>query len=439
MTINNPCSQKFDMSNRANLFDMSDESRRLGIADHLCRAHLPDRLAFTRDDFPIFNEKVNNRSLVWLDNAATTQKPKTVIDRLVRYYERENSNVHRGAHALAVRATDALEQSRQTAASFINARADEVFFVRGATEGINLIAQSFVRDLLRPCDEILLTELEHHANIVPWQMITAATDAIIRVAPVDDSGQIIISEFKKLLCPRTKFVSICHISNALGTVAPIEEMIRAAHDWGAPVLVDAAQSVAHMPVNVKSLDADFLVFSGHKIYAPTGIGVVYGKAEYLERAKPYHGGGNMIADVTFEKTIYNKPPQKFEAGTLNIAGAVGLASALDYVSAIGMANIHAVEQELMDYAARKLSLVPRLSIIGCCEKSGALSFVLKGMDNEAVARRLDEAGIAVRAGHHCAQPILRRFGLEGTVRASFGLYNTSRDVDALEKNLCDTR
>jgi cysteine desulfurase/selenocysteine lyase len=269
-------------------------------------------------------------------------------------------------------------------------------------------------------------------------MIATATGAGIRVAPVDDNGQIIMSEFKRLLGSRTKFVSICHVSNALGTVAPIEEMIRAAHDWGVPVLVDAAQSVAHMPVNVKSLDADFLVFSGHKIYAPTGVGVAYGKAEYLERANPYHGGGNMIADVTFEKTVYNKPPQKFEAGTLNIAGAVGLAAALDYVSNIGMANIHYAEQELMDYATRKLSLVPQLKIIGGCEKAGALSFVLKGIDNEAVARRLDDAGIAVRAGHHCAQPILRRFGLEGTVRASFGLYNTFGDVDALEKNLRDT-
>jgi cysteine desulfurase/selenocysteine lyase len=431
------------ITNKSSLFefDMSgaiSHTGQFGVsADNVRSDRNLDSLARTRADFPILNERINGRPLVWLDNAATTQKPAVVIERIVRYYERENSNVHRGAHTLAVRATDALELARQTAASFINAPANEIIFVRGATEGINLVAQSFVRNILRPGDEILLTVLEHHANIVPWQMIAGESGARIRVAPVDESGQIIMSEFADLLNSRTVFVSVCHVSNALGTVVPVKDIIRAAHDWGAPVLVDAAQSVAHMPVDVKSLDADFLVFSGHKIYGPTGIGVVYGKSEYLEQAVPYQGGGNMIADVTFEKTVYNKPPQKFEAGTLNIGGAAGLAAALNYVSDIGMANIHDAERELVNYAARILSFVPRLNIIGSCEKAGALSFALKGTDNEDVARRLNEYGIAVRSGHHCAQPILRRFGLEGTVRASFGLYNTSADVEALAERLYD--
>lgn len=386
-----------------------------------------------RRDFPILSEKINGHDLVWLDNGATTQRPQAVIDRLVRYYRHENSNVHRGAHELAARSTDAYEGARQTVADFIGAPSkDNIVFVRGTTEGINLVAQSYVKQYLRPGDEIILTLLEHHANIVPWQLIAEETGAVIRVVPVDDSGQLILPEYEKLFSRRTKFVSATHVSNTLGTVTPVHELVQIAHRHGVRVLIDGAQSVAHLPVNVAALDADFFVFSGHKIFAPTGIGAVYGKTEVLEAARPYQGGGNMIKDVTFERTIYNPAPNKFEAGTGSIADAVGLGAALEYLSGIGMADISRYERELTEYAMRELAKIPGLTLIGTAPgKAGVLSFVLEGHDNASVGEYLNQYGIAVRAGHHCAQPILRHFGLEGTVRPSLAFYNSPDDIDAL--------
>ncbi|MDR3207165.1 MAG: cysteine desulfurase [Oscillospiraceae bacterium] len=390
-----------------------------------------------RADFPILSERVEGKPLIWLDNAATTQRPRQVVDRLTYFYEHENSNVHRGAHVLAARATDAYEAARETVARFIGAPGPEnIVFVRGTTEGINLAAQSYVKPLLAPGDEIILTLLEHHANIVPWQLIAQETGAVLRVAPVDETGQILFSEYAKLFNSRTRFVSLAHVSNALGTVLPVGEMTALAHSRGVPVLVDGAQSVSHMPVNVTALDADFFVFSGHKVFGPTGIGALYGKTELLEAAKPYQGGGNMISDVTFERTVYNKPPQKFEAGTGNIADAAGLGAALDYVTAIGMENIAAYEHELLTYATAELARVPGLRPIGtAAQKASVLSFVLDGYGVADVGQALSRAGIAVRAGHHCAQPILRHFGLEGTVRPSLAFYNTPEEVDALVKTL----
>jgi cysteine desulfurase/selenocysteine lyase len=386
-----------------------------------------------RADFPILEEKVNGRRLVWLDNAATTQKPLAVIARLEHFYRHENSNVHRGAHTLAERATDAYEAAREKIAAFIGApSSDAVVFVRGTTEGINLVAQGYVKQYLRPGDEIILTLLEHHANIVPWQLLAQETGAVLRVAPVDADGQINLPAYAELFTPRTRFVSASHVSNALGTVAPVEEMIALAHSHGTRICIDGAQSVSHMPVDMRALDADFFVFSGHKIYGPTGIGVVYGKPELLEAARPYQGGGNMIADVTFAETVYREAPAKFEAGTGNIADAAGLGAAVDYVSSVGMRHIAAYEQDLLDYGTRALSAVPGLRLIGtAARKASVLSFVLEGHDIEETGRRLSAAGIAVRAGHHCAQPILRHFGLEGTVRSSLAFYNTHEEIDLL--------
>lgn len=390
-----------------------------------------------RSDFPILSEKINGHNLVWLDNGATTQRPRAVIDRLTYYYEHENSNVHRGAHELAARSTDAYEAARQTVADFIGAGSkDNIVFVRGTTEAINLVAHAYVKQYLNPGDEIIVTLLEHHANIVPWQLIAQETGAVIKVAPVDESGQIILSEYEKLFSKRTKFVSATHVSNALGTITPIAELIAIAHRHGVRILIDGAQSVAHIPVNVSALDADFFVFSGHKIFAPTGIGVVYGKKEVLEAARPYHGGGNMIADVTFERTIYNPAPAKFEAGTGSIADAVGLGAALEYLTAIGMPAIEKHEHELVQYAMKEMRKIKGLHLIGtAAEKAGVLSFVLDGVSNEAVGERLNQLGIAVRAGHHCAQPILRSFGLEGTVRPTLALYNSPEDIEALVKGI----
>ncbi|MDR2162252.1 MAG: cysteine desulfurase [Desulfovibrio sp.] len=392
-----------------------------------------------RADFPILGEEVNGRRLVWLDNAATTQKPRPVIERLEYYYRHENSNVHRGAHTLAQRATDAYESARAAIARFIGAPdSAEVVFVRGATEGINLVAQGYVKQFLRPGDEIILTMLEHHANIVPWQLLAEETGAVLRVAPIDADGQIILSGYADLFTPRTRFVSASHVSNALGTVAPVAEMIALAHGHGVRVCIDGAQSVSHLPVDVRALDADFFVFSGHKIYGPTGIGIVYGKSELLEAARPYQGGGNMIADVTFAETVYRKAPAKFEAGTGNIAGAAGLGAAVEYISAIGMRHIAAYEQDLLAYGTRALSAVPGLRLIGtAAHKASVLSFILNGHAIEDVGRRLSAAGIAVRAGHHCAQPVLRHFGLEGTVRPSLAFYNTREEVDLLTDVLSD--
>jgi cysteine desulfurase/selenocysteine lyase len=370
---------------------------------------------------------------VWLDNAATAQRPQAVIDRIAYYYSHENSNVHRGVHELADRSTNAYEEGRQKVARFIGAPSqDNIVFVRGTTEGINLAAQGFVKPLLHPGDEIILTMLEHHAKIVPWQMIAEETGAVIRVAPIDQSGQIILWEYEKLFSGRTRFVSAAQVSNALGTIAPAAEMVQIAHAHGVRILIDGAQSIPHTPINVSALDADFFVFSGHKIFGPTGIGVLYGKSDVLEAARPYQGGGNMIADVTFERTLYPKAPAKFEAGTGNIADAVGLGAALDYVSALGMENIAAWEHELTQYGMRELAKISGLHLVGTADqKASVLSFVLDGRGNEEVAKYLNTKGIAVRAGHHCAQPVLRFFGLEGTVRPSVAFYNTFEEIDKL--------
>jgi len=384
-------------------------------------------------DFPILEERVHGRRLVWLDNAATTQKPQAVIDRISYFYEHENSNIHRAAHALAARATDAYEAARDKVRRFLSAPSPKnIIFVRGATEGINLVAQSWGRRNIGPGDEIVVTWLEHHANIVPWQQLCSEKGARLRVAPVDDRGQVILEEYEKLLGPKTRLVSFTQVSNALGTITPAREMVEIAHRYGARVHVDGAQAVSHMPVDVQLLGCDFYTFSGHKVFGPTGIGVVYGTADVLEAMPPWQGGGNMIADVTFEKTTYGPPPSRFEAGTGNIADAVGLGAALDYVTELGLVNIQRYEHELLVYAEEKLARVPGLRIIGTArEKAGVISFVLDGLRTEDVGGMLDQEGIAVRSGHHCAQPILRRFGLEATVRASLAPYNTCEDVDAL--------
>jgi cysteine desulfurase/selenocysteine lyase len=388
---------------------------------------------FIRRDFPILQEQVNGRPLVWLDNAATTQKPNAVIDRVSSFYRHENSNIHRAAHTLAARATDAYEGAREKVRRFMNASSTrEIIFVRGATEGINLVAKSWGHRNVQKDDEIVITWLEHHANIVPWQQLCAEKGARLRVAPVNDRGEVILEEYEKLLGPRTRIVAFSQVSNALGTITPAKEMVEMAHRHGAKVLVDGAQSIAHMGIDVQLLDCDFFVFSGHKIFAPTGIGVVFGKADILDNTPPWQGGGNMIMDVTFEKTIYNLSPARFEAGTGNIADAVGLGAALDYLDQIGMENIARYEHDLLTYATAGLLTVPGLHLIGTAkDKAGVLSFVLDGFRTEDVGKALNQEGIAVRAGHHCAQPILRRFGQETTVRPSLALYNTCEDVDAL--------
>ncbi|QFY42725.1 cysteine desulfurase [Candidatus Methylospira mobilis] len=396
-------------------------------------AHPPFDVYAVRRDFPILQERVNGKPLIWFDNAATTQKPQVVIDRLSYFYQHENSNIHRAAHELAARATDAYEGARETVRSFINAgSADEVIFVRGTTEGINLIAKSWGRQNLVKDDEIVITWLEHHANIVPWQQLCAETGAILRVVPVDDNGQVILEAYERLLGPRTRLVSFTQVSNALGTVTPAKNMVEMAHRYGARVLVDGAQSVAHMATDVQALDCDWFVFSGHKVFGPTGIGAVYGKAELLEATQPWQGGGNMIEDVTFEQTRYQHPPNRFEAGTGNIADAVGLGAALEYLQKIGVENAGGYEHELLVYATQGLNTVPGLTLIGTApDKASVLSFILKGYRTEDIGAELNRAGIAVRSGHHCAQPILRRFGLETTVRPSLALYNTREEVDAL--------
>jgi cysteine desulfurase / selenocysteine lyase len=403
------------------------------VPRHLNLSSYPFDAEAIKRDFPILRERVNGRPLVWLDNAATTQKPQSVIDRLKYFYEHENSNVHRAAHELAARATDAYESAREKVRRFVNASSTrEIIFVRGATEGINLIAQSWGRRNIQKDDEIVITWLEHHANIVPWQMLCSEKGARLRVAPVDDSGQVLLEEYEKLLGPKTRLVSITQVSNALGVITPADKMIEIAHRYGATVLLDGAQSVSHMRVDVQALNCDFFVFSGHKVFGPTGIGVVHGKPEVLENMPPWQGGGNMIQDVTFEKTLYQEPPQRFEAGTGNIADAVGLGAAIDYLDRVGLHNVSRHEHELLMHATSELARIPGLHIIGTAkEKAGVLSFVLDGFRTEEVGDYLNRNGIAVRSGHHCAQPILRRFGLESTVRASLALYNTHEDIDRL--------
>jgi cysteine desulfurase/selenocysteine lyase len=395
--------------------------------------HPPFDVQLVRRDFPILAERVNGKPLVWLDNAATTQKPQAVLDRLAHFYQHENSNIHRAAHELAARATDAYEGARKTVARFIGAGSEkDIIFVRGATEAINLVAKSWGKANVHRGDEIIISHLEHHANIVPWQQLIAETGAKLRVIPVDDSGQLIMSEYSRLLSEKTKIVAVGHVSNALGTVTPVQQVVEMGHRAGACVLIDGAQSVPHLRVNMQTLGADFFVFSGHKIFGPTGIGVVYGRPEVLEKMPPWEGGGNMIADVTFEKTVYQKPPSRFEAGTGNIADAVGLGAALDYVSRLGLETVAGYEHSLLEYATPRMLEVPGLHMVGTAtNKASVLSFVLDGYRTEEVGTALNQEGIAVRSGHHCAQPILRRFGLETTVRPSLAFYNTHDEIDLL--------
>ena len=394
-------------------------------------AHPPFDVNAVRRDFPILQERVNGRQLVWFDNAATTQKPQSVIDRLAYFYRHENSNIHRAAHALAGRATDAYEGARSKVQRFINAsQPEEIVFVRGTTEAINLVAKSWGAQNIQDGDEIIVSHLEHHANIVPWQQLASLTGATLRVIPVDDSGQVLLEEYGRLLTDRTKIVSVTQVSNALGTIVPVKEIIEMAQRVGAVTLIDGAQSVSHMRVDVQALDADFFVFSGHKVFGPTGIGVVYGKRALLDAMPPWQGGGNMISDVTFERTVFQPAPHRFEAGTGNIADAVGLGAALDYVTRTGIENIARYEHDLLAYATQLMKPIPGVRLIGTADdKASVLSFVLNGYTPEEVGQALSEEGIAVRAGHHCAQPILRRYGLEATVRPSLAFYNTGDEVD----------
>ncbi|WP_433579727.1 family 2A encapsulin nanocompartment cargo protein cysteine desulfurase [Nocardia brasiliensis] len=396
-------------------------------------AHPPFDVHAVRNDFPILRERVNGHPLVWFDNAATTQKPRAVIERIARFYEHENSNIHRAAHELAARSTDAYEQARDLVARFIGAAsAEEIIFVRGATEGINLIAQTWGRKNLRAGDEIVISHLEHHANIVPWQLLAAETGAQLRVIPVDDNGELLLGEYTRLLSDRTKLVSVTHVSNALGTITPVREIVAEAQRAGAVTLVDGAQSVPHATIDVRAIGADFFVFSGHKVFGPTGIGVVYGKSEVLQDVPPWQGGGNMISDVTLERSLFQPPPGRFEAGTGNIADAVGLGAAIEYVQRVGMDAIARYEHGLLEYATPRVAAVPGVRLVGtAAEKASVLSFVMAGYAPIEVGKALNEKGIAVRAGHHCAQPILRRLGLEATVRPSFAFYNTCAEIDRM--------
>ena len=386
-----------------------------------------------RDDFPLLARPVRGRRLAYLDSAATTQKPLEVIEALRRYYLEDNANTHRGVHFLSDRATDLYEAARERVRRFVNAaRADEIVFVRGTTEGINLVAATFGRAFLRAGDEILVSAMEHHSNIVSWQIACEQAGAQLRVVPIDDAGEFDFDAYERLIGPRTRLVAVTHISNALGTVTPVARIVARAHSAGVPVLLDGAQAIAHAAVDVRALDCDFYAFSGHKLYAPMGIGVLYGKAEWLARLPPYQGGGHMIRDVAFERTTYDAPPRKYEAGTPNVEGAVGLAAALDYVERVGLAAIGTHEAALLDYATARVAGIDGLRIIGTAREKGAiLSFVVDGFTAQEVGTILDRHGVAVRSGHHCALPAMRRFGIEGTARASFALYNNREDVDQL--------
>lgn len=386
-----------------------------------------------REDFPVLRQQAYGRPLVYLDNAATTQKPQAVIDAIMRYYTHDNANVHRGVHLLSERATDQYESARAAVQRFLNARREtEIVYTRGTTESINLVAQSWGRANVGAGDEILISELEHHSNIVPWQMLAAEKQATLRVAPIDDRGEIVLEEYERLLSPRTKIVALAHVSNALGTVNPVREMIAMAHGQGARVLIDGAQAAPHMKVDVRALDCDFYAFSGHKIYGPTGIGILYGKAELLEAMPPWQGGGDMIRSVTFARTTYNDLPYKFEAGTPNIAGAIGLGAAIEYVNGIGLDNIAAWEHELLVYGTEAIGAIDGVRLVGNARvKAAVLSFTIDGVHPHDVATILDRRGIAIRAGHHCAQPVMERFGIPATARASLALYNDRTDIDAL--------
>lgn len=394
-----------------------------------------------RQDFPILRQTVHGKPLIYLDNAATSQKPQSVIDAMIRFYTHDCANVHRGVYLLSERATDSYEAARGKVQRFLNA-ADvrEIVFVRGATEGINLVAHTFVKPRLAEGDEVLITAMEHHSNIVPWQIVTGERAAHLRVAPINDRGELILEEFERLLGPRTRFVAVTHVSNALGSINPVSRIVEMAHAHGVPVLIDGAQAVPHAKVDMQDLNCDFYVFSGHKVYGPTGIGVLYGKAAHLEAMPPYQGGGDMIRSVTFENTEYNVPPYKFEAGTPNIAGAIGLGAAIDYVESVGMADITAHEGELLCHATGALGAIPDVHIVGTSRRKAAvISFVLEGVHAHDVATVLDQEGIAVRAGHHCAQPVMERFGLAATARASFAMYNTIEEVDALARAIAKVK
>ena len=398
----------------------------------MTRAAGPD-IERLRADFPGLERQIYGKPLVYLDNAATAQKPRVVIDAVRRYYEEDCSNVHRGVHVLSQRATERYEASRAAARHLINAaHNEEIVFVRGVTEAVNLVAQTYGRTQLGDGDEVLITAMEHHSNIVPWQILCEQTGAMLRVVPIDDSGEMIFSEFERLLGSRTRFVSIAHASNALGTVNPIDRVVSVAHAQGVPVFVDGAQGAPHRPVDVQALDCDFYAFSGHKLYGPTGVGVLYGKLGLLEAMPPYQSGGEMIESVSFGKTTYARPPHKFEAGTPNIAGVIGLGAAIDYVTTIGLESVVLHERDLLDYGTRALRQIDAVRLIGTArDKTGILSFAIDGVHPHDAGTILDREGIAVRTGHHCAQPVMDRFGVPATTRASFGIYTTREEIDAL--------
>lgn len=399
--------------------------------------NIPLNPELIRQDFPILHQEIYGKPLVYLDNAATTQKPQIVIDAVSNYYSRYNSNIHRGVHYLSQQATDAYENARKTVQKFINATSTkEIIFTRGTTEAINLVACSYGRENLKQGDEIIISTMEHHSNIVPWQMLCEQTGAILRVIPITDSGEIILEEYKKLLNERTKIVSIIHVSNSLGTINPVKLMTEMAHEAGAVVLVDGAQAIQHFAVDVQDIGCDFYAFSGHKLYAPTGIGVLYGKRKLLEAMKPYQGGGDMILSVSFEKTTYNELPHKFEAGTPNISGVIGLGAAINYINNVGFENISAYEDEVLSYGTSLLSEIETLHIIGTAkEKSSVLSFSIDGIHPHDIGTFLDRDGIAVRAGHHCTQPLMKRYSVPATTRASISFYNTKAEIDALVVSL----
>ncbi len=386
-----------------------------------------------RTDFPILGREVYGKPLVYFDNGATTQKPRCVVDAITDEYYSVNANVHRGVHFLSQQATELHEASRETVRKFIHARStNEIVFTRGTTESINLLVSSFGEAFMQEGDEVIVSTMEHHSNIVPWQLLQARKGIVLKVIPMNDRGELLLDEYEKLFSPRTRIVSVAHVSNVLGTVNPVRDMIATAHAHGVPVLVDGAQSIPHMPVDVQALDADFYVFSGHKVYGPTGVGVLYGKEDWLDKLPPYQGGGEMIQHVSFERTTFNELPFKFEAGTPDYIGTTGLAKALDYVSALGMDHIAAYEHELTEYATRRLKEIPGMRIFGeAPEKGSVISFLVGNIHHFDMGTLLDRLGIAVRTGHHCAQPLMQRLGIEGTVRASFGLYNTKEEVDAL--------
>jgi len=390
-----------------------------------------------REDFPILKQKMHGKPLVYLDNAATSQKPQAVIDALLHYYTQYNANIHRGVYLLSERSTQAYEDARVKLQRFINAPDPrEIIYVRGSTEGINLVAQTYGRQHLSVGDEILITAMEHHSNIVPWQMLCEEKGCLLRVGPINDRGELILGEFAKLINDRTRFVSVAHVSNALGTINPVKQIVEMAHAKGAVVLVDGAQAAPHLKIDVQALGCDFYAISGHKLFGPTGIGVLYGKAKLLESMPPYQGGGDMILSVTFEKTLYNHIPNKFEAGTPNIAAAIGWGAALDYLTRIGMENITSYEHALLTYATEAIGQIPGVRLIGTArEKAGVLSFMLEGIHPHDVGTVLDQEGIAVRTGHHCAQPVMERFGVPATVRASLAFYNTKQEINALAAGL----